>query len=100
MFLGVADEEHDVVWFQLKKDAGHECSVCGQVFQVKFVHMGYSVAGDVGRSAHMGQLTAQWQRTWLIQRGAHTVPHGQLNALASVKSFLVIRHLSAIVYSV
>ena len=34
-FVWVSEEEHDVVWFHLKKDAGHECTVCGQVFQVR-----------------------------------------------------------------
>jgi len=41
-----AEEEHDVVWFQLKKDAGHECSVCGQVFQVSATHLSADVSPE------------------------------------------------------
>jgi hypothetical protein len=32
--LFVIEDEHDVVWFKLKKGEPYECSVCGQVFQV------------------------------------------------------------------
>ncbi|KAJ7565881.1 hypothetical protein O6H91_02G079200 [Diphasiastrum complanatum] len=30
---GVGDDEHDVVWFKLKKGEVYECSICSQVFQ-------------------------------------------------------------------
>jgi hypothetical protein len=32
--LFVIEDEHDVVWFKLKKGEQYECSVCTQVFQV------------------------------------------------------------------
>ncbi|KAL3675455.1 hypothetical protein R1sor_025403 [Riccia sorocarpa] len=37
---GVGDDEHDVVWFKLKKDENYECPVCTQVFQLKVVGEG------------------------------------------------------------
>jgi len=37
---GYAEEEHDVLWFKLKKDSRHECHVCGQVFELKVVGEG------------------------------------------------------------
>jgi cytochrome c oxidase subunit 5b len=42
---GVGDDEHDVVWFRLKKESGHECSVCGQVFQLKVIGDGGAPGG-------------------------------------------------------
>lgn len=37
---GYAEEEHDVVWFKLKKGVPHDCVVCGQVFELKVVGEG------------------------------------------------------------
>eukprot|EP00245_Coleochaete_scutata_P005628 TRINITY_DN19297_c0_g1_i1.p1 TRINITY_DN19297_c0_g1~~TRINITY_DN19297_c0_g1_i1.p1 ORF type:complete len:169 (+),score=36.41 TRINITY_DN19297_c0_g1_i1:212-718(+) len=37
---GFADEEHDVVWFKLKKEEPYECPVCAQVFALKVVGHG------------------------------------------------------------
>ena len=34
MFPLVIEDEHDVVWFKLKKGEQYECTVCTQVFQV------------------------------------------------------------------
>ncbi|GBG70126.1 hypothetical protein CBR_g5756 [Chara braunii] len=34
---GVGEEEHDVVWFELKKGQNYECPVCSQVFQLKTI---------------------------------------------------------------
>ncbi|KQK08692.1 putative cytochrome c oxidase subunit 5b-like [Brachypodium distachyon] len=38
---GEGEDEHDVVWFWLKKDEPHECPVCSQYFTLK-------VIGDLG----------------------------------------------------
>jgi hypothetical protein len=32
--VSYAEDEHDVVWFWLKKDEPHECPVCSQYFTV------------------------------------------------------------------
>ncbi|PWA72141.1 cytochrome c oxidase, subunit Vb [Artemisia annua] len=37
---GVEDDEHDVVWFWLKKDQPHECPVCLQYFKLEVVGPG------------------------------------------------------------
>jgi len=37
---GVGDDEHDVLWFHLKKDETFECPVCTQVFQLKVIGPG------------------------------------------------------------
>lgn len=34
------DDEHDVVWFWLKKDQPHECPVCSQYFKLEVVGPG------------------------------------------------------------
>eukprot|EP00271_Cylindrocystis_brebissonii_P015912 TRINITY_DN38990_c0_g1_i1.p1 TRINITY_DN38990_c0_g1~~TRINITY_DN38990_c0_g1_i1.p1 ORF type:complete len:171 (+),score=28.21 TRINITY_DN38990_c0_g1_i1:161-673(+) len=37
---GIGEEEHDVVWFKLKKGKSHDCLVCGQAFELKVVGPG------------------------------------------------------------
>lgn len=37
---GQGEDEHDVVWFKLRKDSGFECPVCTQVFQLKVIGEG------------------------------------------------------------
>ncbi|KAG6555352.1 hypothetical protein Mapa_002578 [Marchantia paleacea] len=37
---GVGEDEHDVVWFKLKKGEDYECPACTQVFQLKVVGEG------------------------------------------------------------
>nr|AVY91639.1 cytochrome C oxidase subunit-like protein [Saccharum hybrid cultivar SP80-3280]AVY91725.1 cytochrome C oxidase [Saccharum hybrid cultivar SP80-3280] len=34
---GEGEDEHDVVWFWLKKDEPHECPVCSQYFVLKVI---------------------------------------------------------------
>eukprot|EP00244_Chara_vulgaris_P006875 TRINITY_DN2595_c0_g1_i2.p1 TRINITY_DN2595_c0_g1~~TRINITY_DN2595_c0_g1_i2.p1 ORF type:complete len:192 (-),score=28.84 TRINITY_DN2595_c0_g1_i2:89-664(-) len=34
---GMGEEEHDVLWFELKKGETYECPVCSQVFQLKTI---------------------------------------------------------------
>eukprot|EP00270_Netrium_digitus_P014907 TRINITY_DN514_c0_g1_i2.p1 TRINITY_DN514_c0_g1~~TRINITY_DN514_c0_g1_i2.p1 ORF type:complete len:175 (+),score=40.87 TRINITY_DN514_c0_g1_i2:192-716(+) len=40
---GLGEEEHDIVWFKLKKDVPHECSVCGQYFTLKVLDGGPAI---------------------------------------------------------
>ncbi|KAJ7537493.1 hypothetical protein O6H91_11G011000 [Diphasiastrum complanatum] len=42
---GVGEDEHDVVWFKLKKGEPYECSVCSQVFQLEVVGEGGKPGG-------------------------------------------------------
>ncbi|GBG79974.1 hypothetical protein CBR_g30236 [Chara braunii] len=42
---GVGEEEHDVVWFELRQGQNYECPVCSQVFQLKTIP-------DVGGGGH------------------------------------------------
>eukprot|EP00250_Pteridium_aquilinum_P009460 c18681_g1_i1 orf=377-898(-) len=37
---GVGEDEHDVVWFKLKKGENYECTICTQVFQLETVGPG------------------------------------------------------------
>lgn len=37
---GQGEEEHDVVWFKLRKEVGFECPVCTQVFELKVIGAG------------------------------------------------------------
>lgn len=37
---GVGEDEHDVVWFKLKKGELYECTVCTQIFQLEVVGLG------------------------------------------------------------
>lgn len=37
---GVGEDEHDVVWFKLKKGEPYECTVCTQFFQLEVVGPG------------------------------------------------------------
>ncbi|KAK1416804.1 hypothetical protein QVD17_25921 [Tagetes erecta] len=37
---GEGEDEHDVVWFWLKKGESHECPVCSQYFQLEVVGPG------------------------------------------------------------
>ncbi|KAI5070140.1 hypothetical protein GOP47_0014483 [Adiantum capillus-veneris] len=37
---GVGEDEHDVVWFKLKKGELYECTVCTQIFQLEVVGPG------------------------------------------------------------
>lgn len=37
---GVGEDEHDVVWFKLRKGEDYECPVCTQVFQLNTIGEG------------------------------------------------------------
>eukprot|EP00249_Psilotum_nudum_P002325 c15312_g1_i1 orf=319-789(+) len=37
---GENEDEHDVVWFNLKKGETYECTVCSQVFQLRVIGAG------------------------------------------------------------
>lgn len=37
---GVGEDEHDVVWFKLKKGELYECTICTQIFQLEVVGPG------------------------------------------------------------
>lgn len=37
---GVGEDEHDVVWFRLKKGELYECTICTQIFQLEVVGPG------------------------------------------------------------
>ncbi|XP_023528417.1 cytochrome c oxidase subunit 5b-1, mitochondrial-like [Cucurbita pepo subsp. pepo] len=42
---GEGEDEHDVVWFRLRKDVPHECPVCSQYFVLEVVGPGGSPDG-------------------------------------------------------
>ncbi|XP_002984710.2 cytochrome c oxidase subunit 5b-2, mitochondrial [Selaginella moellendorffii] len=45
---GPGDDEHDVIWFKLKKNERHECSICGQIFELKCIGPGGPPGGHHG----------------------------------------------------
>ncbi|KAG8077203.1 hypothetical protein GUJ93_ZPchr0007g3673 [Zizania palustris] len=49
---GEGEDEHDVVWFWLKKDEPHECPVCSQYFVLKVIGDGGDPDGHDDEDEH------------------------------------------------
>lgn len=49
---GEGEDEHDVVWFWLKKDKPYECPVCGQHFKLEVVGPGGDPEAGHGDDDH------------------------------------------------